>query len=378
MSKNPANRYQSAAEMRNDLMRALAGQRVEATPVMNDDDKTTILTGTAAGYGYRDDEDWGDEDDEARRKKKRLIILLSALGVLLIGGIVAAILLLGGDEPTPRVQMPNVIGQEQAAAVQAIEDAGLAVGEITQQPSSAEEAGRVLSTDPGANERVAEGSEVNLVIGAGPDTLTVPPVINLQEDEARAAIEQAGFTGNINSRPVDSLEDEGTVVEVNPAQGSQANPDTDFTLGISTGTIELPDVTNQTEEQARATLTGEGFSANQIQTEPVERDDVAPGTVVGTSPGPGSQVGADDTITLQVAAAPETVAVPRVLGQTEAQARATLQALGLTNVTVETIAPEVGDTEGTAVGTDPTEGTEVAPETPITLFVIGPPPDAGD
>src|SRR4029450_794584 len=66
MSKNPANRYQSAAEMRNDLLRALAGQRVEATPVMGDAEKTTILAATPGGpggYGGSYGEDgWDDED----------------------------------------------------------------------------------------------------------------------------------------------------------------------------------------------------------------------------------------------------------------------------------------------------------------------------
>src|SRR5215207_4868569 len=57
MSKNPANRYQSAADMRSDLLRALAGQRVEATPVMGDAEKTTILAATR-GYGYGDDDQW--------------------------------------------------------------------------------------------------------------------------------------------------------------------------------------------------------------------------------------------------------------------------------------------------------------------------------
>ena len=52
MSKNPANRYQSAADMRNDLLRALAGQRVEATPVMGDAEKTAIIGAPAGGYGY--------------------------------------------------------------------------------------------------------------------------------------------------------------------------------------------------------------------------------------------------------------------------------------------------------------------------------------
>src|SRR3712207_7198590 len=66
MSKNPANRYQSAADMRADLLRAVAGQRVEATPVMSDAEKTTIIGATPAGYGYADH--W--DDDQAARKRK--------------------------------------------------------------------------------------------------------------------------------------------------------------------------------------------------------------------------------------------------------------------------------------------------------------------
>ena len=61
MSKNPANRYQSAADMRSDLLRAVAGQQVEATPVMSDAEKTTLIThGGQLGY---DDEQWDDDED---------------------------------------------------------------------------------------------------------------------------------------------------------------------------------------------------------------------------------------------------------------------------------------------------------------------------
>ena len=57
LAKNPANRYQSAAEMRADLIRAINGRPVEAEPVMTADEVTTVLGGQrtgqypAAGYG---------------------------------------------------------------------------------------------------------------------------------------------------------------------------------------------------------------------------------------------------------------------------------------------------------------------------------------
>ena len=52
--------------MRADLIRAMAGQRVEATPVMGDAEKTTILGATPGGYGgYGQDDRWDDEDEAA-------------------------------------------------------------------------------------------------------------------------------------------------------------------------------------------------------------------------------------------------------------------------------------------------------------------------
>src|SRR5919205_2775870 len=53
MSKNPANRYQSAADMRSDLLRAIAGQRVEATPVMSDNERTALIGAPIPAGGDR-------------------------------------------------------------------------------------------------------------------------------------------------------------------------------------------------------------------------------------------------------------------------------------------------------------------------------------
>ena len=161
MSKNPANRYQSAADMRNDLLRSLAGQRVEATPVMGDAEKTAIIGAAPVGY-----DDWEDEDEQARRRKRRIIIaVVSVLAVLLLGGAVIAALNMGGDDDpgqtvATEVQVPPLQNQPEAAAREAITAAGLEVGTVTTQVTtdSAQE-GTVLDSTPASGAQVAEGTD---------------------------------------------------------------------------------------------------------------------------------------------------------------------------------------------------------------------------
>ncbi len=51
LNKNPLNRYQTAAEMRSDLVRALSGQAVQATPLMTDDERTELMRAAPARVG---------------------------------------------------------------------------------------------------------------------------------------------------------------------------------------------------------------------------------------------------------------------------------------------------------------------------------------
>jgi eukaryotic-like serine/threonine-protein kinase len=304
MSKNPANRYQSAADMRNDLLRALAGQRVEATPVMGDAEKTAIIGTPAGGYGYRDDDEWADEDEHARRHKRRIIAIVSVLAALLLGGVIAAAVLLNQEPEAPAapatVAVPSVAGKEEATARSEIEAAGLVVGTVVPEANPTVAEGSVIRTDPAGGAQVEEGSTVGLFVSAGPDTRTVPNVVGLTEERAISTLNAAGFP-NVTPVPADSLKEEGTVVGVSPGENTQAAPSTPIRLQISSGTIELPDVAGKTEGEARDALVEAGFSAGQITTSSVERDDVPQGNVVGTDPPVGTDVGAGEDIVLLVA-----------------------------------------------------------------------------
>jgi serine/threonine-protein kinase len=381
LSKNPANRYQSAAEMRNDLLRALAGQRVEATPVMGDDEKTTILGATPAGYGA--DGDW-DDDETARRRRRNRVIAAVVGALLLVGAVVGVALLVnsgGDDDPPPQataqVAVPALVGQLQADAEAALREAGLGVGEVTTQVTQDEAAvGTVLESNPASGAQVDEGTRVALTVGVEPDSVTVPQVVGLDVERAQTALENAGFTGNTNTDQADSLEPEGTVTAVDPEEGSAVAADTTVTLAVSDGDAPLPDVTGQAQDAAQQALRTAGFT--NLAVEEVDSDQPA-GTVVATSPAAGQQAAADTAVTLQVSGGAADIEVPDVVGDTQADAQAQLTAAGFTNVTVTTTtAPDPGDV-GLVLSVNPAAGTEVPAAQQITLTVgVEPPGGTGD
>jgi serine/threonine-protein kinase len=306
MSKNPANRYQSAADMRNDLLRALAGQRVEATPVMGDVEKTTILGAVPAGYGHAQPDRWDDEDDdqEATRRKRRIIAIVAVVALLLIAGVIALAMTLGGGSKTPpptvaKVPVPTVAHLDQATAVQALTTAGLKAGTITQQSTdTAADVGKVLDSSPTAGSMVDKGSTVDLTVGKAPDTVAVPPVVNLTVDQARTTLKAAGFS-SVNTDQVDSVKPAGTVISVDPAQGTQVAPAQAINLQVSSGHAAIPDVHGKTQADAQKALRDAGFT--NVVPQSVENDSVPQGSVVGTEPGAGNSASADTQITLLIA-----------------------------------------------------------------------------
>ena len=383
LSKNPANRYQSAADMRNDLLRSLAGQRVEATPVMGDADRTAIIGAPPGGYG---DGDWDDEDDAARKRRNRIIAAVVA-GLLLIGGVIAVALLVNSGEDAPttptatRVAVPNVAGQAQAAAEQQLTGAGLTVGQVTTQVTQdGSQEGTVLSTDPAGGAQVDEGSAVNLVVGVGPDTIEIPAVIGLDADRAETTLQNAGFD-DVQTEEVDSLDPADQVVDVTPGEGQAVDPSTTVTLQVSDGDAEVPDVTGQLQAAATQALRGAGFT--NVVPEEVESDQPE-GTVIATDPSGGEQASADDSISLQVSsgpAEPETVTIPNVVGQQQAAAQRQLQAAGFS---VSVTDQQAGDAADVGVVLQQSPTGRATAGTTVTIVVgteppgTGPDPDTGE
>ena len=101
-----------------------------------------------------------------------------------------------GPQPIP---VPDVRGKEQGAAVKALEAAGL---KAVVSPETVNDRqvpkGAVVAQDP-ASGNLTKGGSVTLVISKGPKLVQVPSFIGKQASEARAALEDLGFTVKIDN-----------------------------------------------------------------------------------------------------------------------------------------------------------------------------------
>src|SRR3954468_8508150 len=141
LAKNPANRYQTAGELRADIERALAGRPVEATPVLTED-SALLMPPPATTVLLRQ------QQPRAGRAAAYVGLALATVAVFVIALLVARGLLSGGSS---EVNTPNVVGQNVDEARAILAGRGLGVDEIHQEFSTKVAKGIIISQDPAAD-----------------------------------------------------------------------------------------------------------------------------------------------------------------------------------------------------------------------------------
>jgi len=144
------------------------------------------------------------------------------------------------SSPGPTVPVPNVVGQMQAAATSAITGAGLTLGAVALQSSSAVASGSVISENPPAGTSVASGSAVTLVVSTGstgPSQVAVPNVVGQTQAAAASAITGAGLIMGAVAQQSSSAVASGSVISQNPAAGADRVSGSAVNLVVSTGVV---------------------------------------------------------------------------------------------------------------------------------------------
>lgn len=288
LSKNPLNRYQSAGEMRADLLRAAAGRPVLATPVMREDE-TAAMGPADAAAGYPATAGGGTStrqiparvgDPRRRRASSWVIAALVGLGVLAVIALVVALQKPPEDE---KIVVPTLTGMTRAAAIEEIKNARFSpeVGNDLVFNKTCEE-GTVVDQNPGPNTQHEPNSIVTIQICGGEVQKNIPPgLVGGTFESAKQRLVAEGFT--VKHKEVDDEEKEGIVVAVSPASGEAVPEGTEVIVSVSRGNIrEVPDVKGLKEDEATRTLKNAGFKVNVVDGREVPADEA--GVVTDQNP----------------------------------------------------------------------------------------------
>ncbi len=131
--------------------------------------------------------------------------------------------------------VPNVENLDYREATLELQKAGLNV-EIENTTSDTVNKDCVISTSPAANEKISAGSTVYVIVSSGTEvsSITMPNLIGLTEDAARAKIENAGLSYG-GAETVISEYDAGTVISQSVQAFTDVEEYTRIFLQISRG-----------------------------------------------------------------------------------------------------------------------------------------------
>ncbi|PRX99602.1 serine/threonine-protein kinase [Allonocardiopsis opalescens] len=211
-----------------------------------------------------------------------------------------------------------------------------------------------------------------MFLNPGTEMVRVPDVAGESVEDATAALTEAGFTvaSEVQEEPSAEVE-EGRVIDTDPPMGEDAPAESEITLIVSAGPeeVEIPDVSGDTEAEAREALEELGLVVNTT----TEEGEGEPGTVIETDPAAGETVAVDSEVTLVLVATVQQVEVPDVVNQSEDAARQILEGAGFS---VEVVPQERADVQpGVVFQQTPQGGGQVAPESTVTIYVAQAPPE---
>ena len=365
MRKDPTARYQTADEMRSDLLSVLRGEEVGmpapvpvVAPAGGDSSTRIMSTAAVPPATVPPDEVYRELEEEP---SSQMPFILTATGLLVALGILIFVLFQlagGGGEEEVMVEVPNVTGLPQAEALTRLQQDGFEVRSFF-EPSDTVEVGNVIRTNPAFGTEVPEGSTIEMFVSSGPEEFPVPPVVGQTREEAERLITAAGLTVGQVTQRADANFAEGIVIEQAPSAGVRVGADAPVNLVVSTGPelVIVPNLVGLSERDATAQLQALGLLVRVVDE---YSDEVDPDLVIRTDPVADTEVQLGDTVLIVVSLGPAPVEVPDLLGLNQAQAEAALEQRGLLMVAST---QQVADSSqhGRVIDQDPNPGDTLFP-----------------
>jgi beta-lactam-binding protein with PASTA domain/predicted Ser/Thr protein kinase len=294
LAKAPRYRYQSADQMRWDLLGKTDLWKELPPPKRTKDDTPATLV-------LRPGEP---AEPEERPLMVPGPVLALGLVVLVIGGIWGGWRAFSSYIAVPEVEVPNFVGRTVQAAEQAAAERRLTLRVAEEAFSTEVAAGQITSQDQPAGKPVKVGRVVNVAVSLGPEMVGVPDVQRRSLIEARLIIDRARLQIGELREAFDEDVKGGFVISQNPQPGARLERGSPIHLVVSKGPqrVLMPLLVGRSLVEARRMLQELGVTLSAVKTVPTA--DMNPETVVDQSPSPGTRIRAQDAVTVTVTVRP--------------------------------------------------------------------------
>ncbi|MDO5676739.1 MAG: Stk1 family PASTA domain-containing Ser/Thr kinase [Propionibacteriaceae bacterium] len=298
-------------------------------------------------------------DDPVHRKRRGAALILVLLLVAGAIGVGSWWWLDGRFTTVPAMATLNETKAREAASANALD-----VPTVLEEYSETVPSGVVISTDPGAGERVFRGTDVTLVLSKGPERYPMPSVVGMDREAAAQVIREHFLLGTVTEVYSETVPTD-QVISATEEEGTKLKPESSVGLTVSKGRepIRIPDhvgglVTKATEELKKLEL--------KVVFEEEHSATVEAGRVIRQDPRTGTAF-RGDTITIVKSLGPVMVTIPDVLMLTTDEATKKLEDLDLVVVVERTSNFPIP--LNIASGTNPPKDTSVPVGSTVTLYV---------
>jgi serine/threonine-protein kinase len=333
LAKSPDRRYQSAEDLRSDLVRFSEGQPVRAAQrdvAFFGQDATRAVSKVAPGERTQAVPMMtGPRSDVLRRRKSGSagVIVVVVILLLVVGGL--AYFLTKKSAP-PTVAMPTLIGKTENAALQKMANQGIKLNtKVVSIHSATVTVGSVISTDPRAGVMLTKGEHVILTISLGAQAapITIPSVKTLSLAAATSELDSKPYfltvhTGFLQTVPVGVTNtNPNIVISQVPAAGTKGLTGDTITIYVLSPSAQfsVPSLVGDTTNQASGVL-GQSDLTPGPTTSTACSDTVGIGLVISSKPAAGAFVNPGDQITLTTSTGYCQIQVPSVIDESQSQA----------------------------------------------------------
>ena len=306
MSKDPLKRYQTAAELKQDL---LAAQRDPEGFTVRAARTTPVMPQTDGGEIMAQKKKSGAKKRSVQQQKqftKKLVALIGGIVVVLAALVLMLVFLFGGNGSTTtsegNVVIKDMRGKNFEEAVKWAQDAGLRPQHEPEYVyNTGVPEGQVItqSLEPGTN--AAKYSAIRFTVSGGIEKVKVPELKNFSEEDARKELEQCGLVlGEVHYEDTESY----TALKVfrqQPAAGERLERGATVEVWIAKSNLlkkRVPNVIGKTEEAAKASIEDQHFVFGGRYYE--YSDKYAAGTVIRQEPSPGIEFEFDTDVQVVV------------------------------------------------------------------------------